>query len=77
MAKTKRKSLYSTKVPIIRKPDYDIHPDLFVVIRDGKLVVCGLNEKAATKPLIRLMDDLLYELKLIQRSRDANHTVRK
>jgi hypothetical protein len=72
-----RKSLYSTRVPIIRKPTHDVHPDLFLVIKDGKLLISGLNEKAATKPLIRLLDDLLYELKLIHRSKDANHTVRK
>lgn len=71
MPKT-RKSLYSTRVPVIRKPTHDVHPDLFLVIKDGKLLINGLNQKAAIKPLIHLLDDLLYELKMIHRSRDAN-----
>jgi hypothetical protein len=46
MAKKTRKSLYSTRVPILRKPDHDIHPDLFIVVRAGKLVVCGLIQRS-------------------------------
>ena len=68
-----RKTLFTNRVPLIqRKGDaLPVHPDLFLMLRNGKIMQYGLNDRADLRRLISLVDDVLYELRQLDRSRKA------